>query len=219
MLLVDAYRAGFGGQDLESARRVLQALSSRAVDVAVEAFRRRLGPGTGNRACLASRMEDGEFLSQLPDGSLGRAFLAWQEERDLELAPATSMVSRGPVVPGSVAESYHLPLQLGSDQGTERHWVIRRWGVAHDLWHVLTGFDVDARGEAMLAAWSAGATPYDYGNLTFAVVAAVMRPLEAPSLLRSYLWGRHFRSVLVTAPWESWLGYTPERVWELLEGD
>ena len=213
MILVDAYRAGFGGQDLESARRVLQTLSSGAVDAAVEAFE----TGEYDSDCLCKLLEDESFLLSHTSGSLAREFLEWKRLRDLDISPASSMMVRGCPVPETVEASYLLPVIGAPEDDTKRHWVIRRWGAAHDLWHVITGFDVDPLGEALLAAWSSAATPKDWGNLLFAVVAGIMKPRMVPRLWRSYWWGRSFRGVLVTAPWERWLMLEPGQVLQELE--
>jgi ubiquinone biosynthesis protein COQ4 len=93
------------------------------------------------RPSLVAALADREALRRLPDGSLGRAYLAFAEER------------------GFAADG----LQQANDRGLgeanarldeDRRWFYQRLTAMHDLWHVLTGYRTDESGEAALLAFS-----------------------------------------------------------------
>jgi ubiquinone biosynthesis protein Coq4 len=73
---------------------------------------------------------DFDSLLRLPEGTLGHTF-------------ATEMRARG-LDPNDI--------QMKSDDGTARGYVFHHLRETHDIWHTVTGFDVDVAGELGLQA-------------------------------------------------------------------
>jgi ubiquinone biosynthesis protein COQ4 len=91
------------------------------------------------RPRLLARLQDREALAALPEGSLGRAYLAFMMRDGLTpdgLVEASAVVDRS-------AE--------GDDVSA---WIGERMRDSHDLWHVVTGYRGDLLGEAALLAFS-----------------------------------------------------------------
>lgn len=99
------------------------------------------------RPDLLARLEDREALARLPEGSLGRAYLAFM---------STGRLDAGFLVRASEAGG------LGHAGTTDDDYVGRRLRDQHDLWHVVTGYQGDLLGEASVLAftfaqtWNAG---------------------------------------------------------------
>lgn len=108
----------------------------------VRAFER----SAGGQALLAERpdvrplLEDRAALARLPEGSLGRAYLAFMESDRLD---AGFLVE---------ADRKENPRRAG-ETDAER-WIGERLRDTHDLWHALTGYGGDVLGEAALLAFS-----------------------------------------------------------------
>lgn len=87
------------------------------------------------RSSLRDALCDREALARMPEGSLGRAYLAHMQRYGFdpvelpELRRATDPVR-------------------GRDEASE--WFLERTDLTHDLWHVLTGYGADGAGEASL---------------------------------------------------------------------
>jgi ubiquinone biosynthesis protein COQ4 len=142
---------------------IVRALSGRSD---VRNFARLLDEPDGRRL-LAERPEllpalsDREALARMPEGSLGRAYLAFMVAGDL---------SAGGLVDAS----------MEGDDGREGYsveatWFFDRLRDMHDLWHVLTGYGRDEAGEAANLAFTFG----QIGNLGVGLIvlaAAVLGP-------------------------------------------
>lgn len=92
------------------------------------------------RPCLRAVLSDRSALEALPEGSLGRAYLAHLDRYGLE--------------PGKLVA---LGTSYASDQeqrDRDVHWMAERSQLSHDLWHVLTGYGADGTGEAALLLFS-----------------------------------------------------------------
>ncbi|NOU29078.1 MAG: hypothetical protein HOO96_14345 [Polyangiaceae bacterium] len=74
---------------------------------------------------------DLQALAQLPAGTLGRAFADEMIARKLDPAD----------------------IQMRPDDGSEAGFVFRHLRETHDVWHTVTGFDVDVAGELGLQAF------------------------------------------------------------------
>jgi ubiquinone biosynthesis protein COQ4 len=91
--------------------------------------------------CLASALADRSGLASLPEGSLGRAYLAFAHRNGL--AADGLLRTRDRAFDG-----------LDDDIGPERQWFFDRLTLMHDLWHVLTDYPTDGDGEVCLLAFS-----------------------------------------------------------------
>jgi ubiquinone biosynthesis protein COQ4 len=87
-------------------------------------------------ACLCDR----EALRRLPEGSLGRAYLAFVEAEGISAEGLADAVEP-------------VELELG-ELDAERRLFAERVRSMHDLWHVLTGYSRDLLGELQLLAFS-----------------------------------------------------------------
>jgi ubiquinone biosynthesis protein COQ4 len=93
------------------------------------------------RPPLVAALADREALRALPDGSLGRAYLAFAEARAFAADGLQQANDRG----------------LGAVNAAldpERRYFYQRLTAMHDLWHVLTGYGTDESGEVALLAFS-----------------------------------------------------------------
>ena len=89
---------------------------------------------------LTEVLMDRAALAKLPTGSVAAYYLAFTERGQIS-AEGLADVSR--VVPGEGVDLVH-PVA----------WYGRRVRDTHDLWHILTGYDLTALGEACLVAFS-----------------------------------------------------------------
>jgi len=129
------------GRDERTLQRMLQHPEGRAV--------------FAERPRLLDRLIDREALAQLPEGSLGRDYLAHLERWDLDPAKL-------------VAVGAEMPRVASADPGMS--WWSQRSSLAHDLWHVLTGYGADNDGESLLLVFSL-AQVGGYGNLLLSIGA------------------------------------------------
>ncbi len=86
---------------------------------------------------LLPRLEDHAALAAMPDGSVGRAYLAFMEEEQLSAQGLVAMSSR--------AEPESVPPDMERFRNRMRD--------AHDLTHILTGYGRDPLGELCLLAF------------------------------------------------------------------
>ena len=86
---------------------------------------------------LAERLADRAWLASLPEGSFGRVY------RDFTDA--------GGISPEGLIE---VSNQVMNETPHPVAWFGRRTRDTHDLWHVLTGYNLDRLGEASLVAFS-----------------------------------------------------------------
>jgi ubiquinone biosynthesis protein COQ4 len=146
---------------------------------------------------LIGVLADREALARMPGTSLGRAYLAFAEQRDFA-ADGLQQVSDRTAVG-----------QLNAELDPERRWFYRRVTAMHDLWHVLTGYATDEDGEAQLLAFSLG---QGLGGRSFRLLllaAAWTGPWGSRfafqrSLLRAWRRGRR-SAPLAEARWETLL--------------
>ena len=101
---------------------------------------------------------DLEALAQLPEGSLGCAFVKYM--RDNELDPKLLRES-------AFIEAHH---KRGKDVG----YLAERGFQLHDMFHVLTGYDTTPLGEVRVVSFTVAQTPAPYPALIIA-----SRPLQA----------------------------------------
>lgn len=142
--LIDATRAALADpEDTAQAFRIAEALSFGAPDRIRNRFRRH--PDGARMLCgrddILAVLTDREALEALPEGSFGRAYLAFLDSEGIT-AEGLVEASRE----GAGAEFY------ASDN--DDAFVRRRMRDTHDLWHTVTGYQGDLLGEAALLAFT-----------------------------------------------------------------
>ena len=144
---------------------IMRALNGNATR---KGYARLLGTVSGGRLAyarveLAERLADRAWLAPFAPGTLGATY------RDF--------TDRGGISPeGLVEVSRNVMIELEHPLA----WFGRRTRDSHDLWHVLTGYNLDRLGEASLVAFSYAQT----GALGWAVIAvgAALRYARAGAL-------------------------------------
>ncbi len=129
--------------DTQQVFRVIEALSGRSGARSLRRFR-RTATGVrvlGERRKLLELLADRERLERLPQGSLGRAYLAFL---DAEGITAAGLVSASEMGAARWRTAEPDDAQLFADRMRDMH----------DLWHAVTGYKGDLIGEAALLAFS-----------------------------------------------------------------
>lgn len=140
-------------EDTVQVFRIMQALSGRSVS---RGYQRMLSTMEGGRQAflrpeLAHKLDDPVWLARFQPGTVGATYRAFREARGFT-ADGLAEVERE-VVP--FIDAPHPVV-----------WYSRRLRDIHDVWHVLTGYQTDALGEACVVAFSYGQTR----NLGFAFI-------------------------------------------------
>ncbi|MBM4361324.1 MAG: hypothetical protein FJ104_01495 [Deltaproteobacteria bacterium] len=140
---------------------------------------------------LLARLLDRDALAALPEGSVGREYLAF-------------LKCEGITTEGLVAAS--RAGRLESANLTPGHVFIRnRMRDSHDLWHVITGYHGDLVGEASLLAFTLAQTRNP--GMALIVAAAWLRGREAnvrPLVRQGFQRGLR-AEWLPSVPWEDFL--------------
>lgn len=124
------------------------------------------------RRKLIDTLKRTDWLASLPEGTLGRAYLAFMAEENLSAQGLVEISMEGGMT---------LP-----DDGSDRHFIGRQLRDVHDLFHVLSGYGRDELGEVCVLAFS---YPHQ-GTRSFAVIATLgalhlHRRLKVPGVLRA----------------------------------
>lgn len=130
---------------------------------------------------LADMLQDKAMLAQLPEGSFGRAYLDFVQAQDFS---AYGLVSESNKVKDTMIEAAH-----------PHAWYARRLRDIHDMWHVLTGYEADALGEACLVGFSYSQTrSKGFGLIALAAALQFVRARTgypaAASIMRAFKDGR-----------------------------
>ena len=149
---------------------------------------------------MLAALSDRESLTRLPDGSFGRAYLAYLEGN--RFAPD-----------GLLKVQNRVQRQWEDEEGIPpldplRSWFRDRSLLTHDLFHVLTDYGTDDLGEATLLAFSlAQLGGRGQAFLTFGAALEVWRAIGWSWLVYDFrAWQRGRRSAwLVALPWEELL--------------
>ncbi len=121
---------------------IMRALNGTATR---EGYFRLLRTARGGRIAyerreLAEVLSDRARLAELPADSLAAAYL--------------SFTARGEISPDGLADVSRQAANTVIDMAHPVVWFGRRIRDTHDLWHVVTGYDLTALGEAALVAFS-----------------------------------------------------------------
>lgn len=157
-------------------------------------------PLLAERPSLLAALSDRAALERMQEGSLGRAYLAYLDQNGFQ--------------PGGLLELEHrVRARWERDEGIGaldplRLWFHDRSVLAHDLFHLLTGYDTDDLGEATLLAFSLA----QFGGLAQALLTlgAALDCARARGWrflaydFRAWQRGRRATS-LVMLPWEELL--------------
>lgn len=173
---------------------IVRALSGRAD---VRNFRDLLRHPDGvallrEQPSLLATLSDRAALARLPEGSLGRAYLAFMVAADLS-------------ADGLVDASMQGEEEARDGFSQEARWFFDRLRDQHDLWHVLTGYGRDEAGEAANLAF----TYAQIGNPgigLIVLVAAILGPHG-----EWFSWPRHLFRAWRRGKRASWL---PAARWE-----
>ena len=122
--------------------QVFEIIHALAGDNLQRTYRRMVADPVGaelirSRSHLKPLLMDRTGLAQLPEGSLGRAYLAFMVEGEL--------TADGLEAAQDDARVNDPPAEVDPDP--ELEYVAERLVEQHDLWHVLTGYGRDATGE------------------------------------------------------------------------
>ena len=140
-------------EDTAQVFEIMRALSGRSI---ARGYDRMLKTMEGGRQAflreeLAHRLDDAAWLARFGPGTVGAAYRDFRE-------------ARGFTAEGLAEEARKVaPL---TDAPHPVIWYSRRLRDVHDVWHVLTGYQTDALGEACVVAFSHAQT----GNLGFALI-------------------------------------------------
>lgn len=153
---------------------------------------------------LFELLTDRATLSKMPEGSLGRAYLAFMEREGISTESLEAEV--GPIE----------RMLLGSDPPRARFHQHTR--ACHDLWHVLTGYGRDPLGEAQLIVFSREQAPsraYTWIGRMARLTTRRSQPEVLPLFDLAARRGRRSRR-LVAVDWQPLLGEPLEWVREIL---
>lgn len=127
-----------GNTGLRLLERIKRSAEGRELMERVDASNRAL---LNQPSSLIRRLADHESLMQLPEESLGRAYLRFL---------AQEKITADGLVEASRLEREIPPGALGA----ELNWLHDRLRDTHDLWHTVTGYHGDLIGEGALLAFS-----------------------------------------------------------------
>lgn len=141
-------------EDTAQVFEIMRALSGGSI---ARGYQRMIGTVEGGRQAflreeLAARLDDPAWLARFEPGTVGATYRAFREARGFT---AEALADEARKV---AADAVDLPHPV--------MWYSRRIRDVHDIWHVLTGYETDALGEACVVAFSYAQT----GNLGFAFI-------------------------------------------------
>ncbi len=141
------------------------------------------------RPRLLDRLSDREGLAALPEGSLGRAYLAF--------------MSGDGLTPDGLVQASEVVEHRDEDEVTA--WIGERMRDSHDLWHVVTGYRGDLLGESSLLAFTWAQTGTHALGLLAAIAVVKTKDPDGRRLILDGL-ARGLRAAwLPAAPWEELL--------------
>ncbi len=154
---------------------IMRALSGRSIP---KGYAKLLASPQGGRLAYRMRelqpiLDDHEALRRLPADSVGRAYLRFVESEQLS---AQGLALESQKVQSAAEVNAEHPLA----------WYGRRLRDIHDLWHVLSGYNRDALGEACLVAFSYAQTKsLGFGFIGFVGALKIKQVLPNRPVLRA----------------------------------
>lgn len=129
-------------EDTRQVFEIMNALAGRSIEWGYQRLLRTSEGGVQAYAQteLSDRLQDRDWLAGFAPGTVGAAYLAFIDARNLS---AYGLADESRKVADSEIEAAH-----------PRAWYARRIRDVHDIWHVLTGYQTDALGEACVVAFS-----------------------------------------------------------------
>jgi ubiquinone biosynthesis protein COQ4 len=180
------------GDPLDATYTVVDALGGMAEERLFQRFRknpegRRL---LAEHPDLPAMLDDHDRLCALPEGTLGRIY------GDL-------CRSRG-IRSGALVDSRRQMSRDYDQLDPTRQWFVDRLTVLHDLWHIITGYATQPRGEAAIVAFSF-AQGLSYRPVpVFMVLSVIMRVARPRELWQAFRRGRQ-TSLLIAQRYEDLL--------------
>ena len=140
-------------EDPAQGLEIMRALSGRSIARGYDRLLRTMEGGRQAflREELAHKLDDPVWLARFQPGTVGAAYREFREARGFTAEGLADEARK--VAP--LADAPHPVI-----------WYSRRLRDVHDIWHVLTGYQTDALGEACVVAFSHAQT----GNLGFAFI-------------------------------------------------
>lgn len=138
-------------EDTEQVFHIMQALAGRTLLRNLARLRRLRPDLLARREEIIDLLADRDWLASLPEGSLGRAYLAF--------------CTREGITPEGLVQASAAAGRRETD--SEVSWMQRRGRDTHDLWHVVTGYGTHPVGEVCVVAFSFA----QIGHLGFGVIA------------------------------------------------
>lgn len=170
-------------EDTAQVFEIMRALSGRSIP---NGYSRLISTPTGGTIAfrhqeLADILSDQAFLSRLPEGSVGRAYLNFTTSENISAQ-------------GLIEES-RKGIDETIDSAHPYAWYGRRLRDIHDLWHVLTGYGRDALGETCIVAFSYAQTKsHGFGLIAAAGALKLRSEVKgypfAKAVWQAYLNGR-----------------------------
>ncbi len=150
---------------------------------------------------LTDALADHDALARLPEGSLGRTFLAFCRRHGLH--------SR------ALVEHQHAMSRDYHQLDPVRRWFNDRLVVMHDLWHVLAGYDATTAGESALMCFMLPHRFNDRALPIFIAMSVLTGRISARNAWEAFVRGRR-AGFMVAAPFEELLALPLEEARERL---
>ena len=164
----------------------------------------------GARRSLYPVVTDRERLRRLPDGTLGREYVRFADDKQIFPEQFEALLTEA--LGHSPDETDHR-----SEVG---RFVHDRYRHLHDVWHVVAGYDTDEAGEMGILAFTGRQNGYRAHYLAAAIQAVVNALRGEPERLRAFRagWRRAKRAkCLLVQDWEALLEQPLESVRRDLE--
>jgi ubiquinone biosynthesis protein COQ4 len=152
-------------------------------------------------ASLTNALADLDALRALPEGSLGREFLAFSERHGID--------------PRKLIESQHEMSRDYARLDPVRQYLNDRFTVMHDLWHVLAGYDATTAGESALMCFSLPQRVNDRALPIFIAMSVLTGKIHPRNAYEGFRRGQRAR-FLSAQPFEELLPMPLEAVREKL---
>lgn len=151
-----------------------------------------------DRPDITVLLRDREALARLPEGSLGRAYLAFMESEGISAEGIVEASDKGRVAP---------------DGSADLVYVKERMRDTHDLWHAVTGYRGDVLGELALLGFTFAQTKNPaIGLIVLAALTMKVRDAESAKLVADGFRRGVRASWLVDIEWEALLALPVEEV-------